>query len=64
MEANKLDDLALVVYAEKIWHALGMPGKCRKMPKMIFLAIFSKNNYPIVLIFCIVMDINEIYNLA
>ena len=30
----------------------------------MFLAIFSKNYYPIVLIFCIVIDTNEIYDLA
>ena len=34
------------------------------MPKTMFLAIFSENNHPIVLIFCIVMETNRLNNLA
>ena len=35
-----------------------------KMPKKSFLTIFSKNNHQIVLIFCIMMEVNEPYDLA
>ncbi len=64
MEANELYDLAQTVYAGKIWHALACPQKCRKMPKTTILVIFSKNYHRIVLNFCIVMETNELYDLA
>ncbi len=64
MESNGLYDFAQAFYVEKIWRALGMPVKIRKMPKTMFLAIFSKNYFRIVLIFCIVMETNGLYDLA
>ena len=57
-----------------IWHRWFMreksgtpwacPQKCRKMPKTTILVIFSKNYHRIVLNFCIVMETNELYDLA
>ncbi len=40
------------------------PRKCRKMSKTMILVIFSKNYHRIVLNFCIVMETNELYDLA
>ena len=57
-----------------IWHRRFMreksgtpwacPQKCRKMPKTTILVIFSKNYHRIVLIFCIVMETNGLYDLV
>ena len=65
IETNELYDLAQVVFTEKILHALGAClWKCCEMPKkMRFLANFSETSHRIFLKFCMLIEVNELYDL-